>query len=123
MNPLVVVRTQVDMLGRPVARGLWLWCPGCNKAHRPRAATEDGSRADNGPYWDWNGATDETFTIFPSLLCNANAEPDQVAAGHHRCHSLIRNGRWEFLADCTHALAGQTVPMVPVPDWLVRESS
>ena len=36
------------------------------------------------------------------------------------CHSFIRNGHWEFLGDCAHSLAGQTVPMVPVPDWLVR---
>jgi hypothetical protein len=25
------------------------------------------------------------------------------------CHSYIRNGRIEFLPDCTHARAGQTV--------------
>lgn len=37
------------------------------------------------------------------------------------CHSYVKAGRWEFLGDCTHDLAGQTVPMVPLPDWLVRE--
>jgi hypothetical protein len=36
------------------------------------------------------------------------------------CHSYVPAGRWEFLADSAHALAGQTVDMVPVPDWLVR---
>lgn len=35
------------------------------------------------------------------------------------CHSFIRNGMWEFLGDCAHKLASQTVPMVPVPDWLM----
>lgn len=36
------------------------------------------------------------------------------------CHSFIRNGVWEFLQDCAHPLAGQHVPMVPLPDWLCR---
>lgn len=29
----------------------------------------------------------------------------------HVCHSFIRDGRIEFLSDCTHALAGQTVDL------------
>lgn len=35
------------------------------------------------------------------------------------CHSFIRKGIWEFLGDCEHSLAGQNVPMVPLPDWMV----
>lgn len=115
-NPLVVVRdesapgTDDDTV---VARGLWLWCPGCNLAHRPRVAPEGEGRVGVGTLWDWNGATDETFTLSPSLLVHTNKNGE-------RCHSFIRNGHWEFLSDSTHALAGKTVPMVPVPDWLVR---
>lgn len=30
------------------------------------------------------------------------------------CHSFVRAGKIEFLGDCTHALAGQTVAL---PDW------
>jgi hypothetical protein len=111
-NPLVVVCTVVDKDDVALGRSLWLWCPGCQQAHAPRAALPDGSRPDGTlPYWEWNGATDESFTISPSLLVRGGR--DSV------CHSFIRDGRWEFLGDCTHALAGQTVPMVPVPDWLV----
>jgi hypothetical protein len=32
------------------------------------------------------------------------------------CHSFLRAGRWEFLSDSAHQLAGQTVDMVPLPD-------
>lgn len=32
------------------------------------------------------------------------------------CHSFLREGVWEFLSDSAHALAGQTVPMVPIPE-------
>jgi len=49
-----------------------------------------------------------------------------LVLGHHNghvaeqgnCHSFVRNGQWEFLSDSAHTLAGQTVPMVPLPDWL-----
>lgn len=35
------------------------------------------------------------------------------------CHSFVRNGQWQFLPDSAHALAGQTVDMVPLPEWLL----
>jgi Family of unknown function (DUF6527) len=35
------------------------------------------------------------------------------------CHSFLKDGRWEFLSDSAHHLAGQTVDMVPLPDWLM----
>lgn len=37
------------------------------------------------------------------------------------CHSFLRAGRWEFLGDSAHRLAGQTVGMVPLPDWYSEE--
>jgi hypothetical protein len=35
------------------------------------------------------------------------------ADGARRCHLFIRDGALQFLSDCTHKLAGQTVDMVP----------
>lgn len=35
------------------------------------------------------------------------------------CHSFLREGQWQFLNDSAHSLAGKTVPMVPLPDWLM----
>ena len=29
------------------------------------------------------------------------------------CHSWLHDGVWQFLGDCTHAMAGQSVPMIP----------
>lgn len=117
MNPIVVVRTlTVGVDGPEVGRLLWVWCPGCEEAHAPLTALPDGSRPDPArPYWEWNGATDGGFTISPSLLVSSPRRD-----GARVCHSFIRDGRWEFLADCTHPLAGCTAPMVPVPDWLIR---
>jgi hypothetical protein len=75
-------------------------CPGCGYGH----AFEVG--AQGGAGWTWNGSFDKpTFT--PSLLCNPDSPP-------HRCHSFVTDGRIQFLGDCWHTLAGQTVD---IPDW------
>lgn len=37
------------------------------------------------------------------------------------CHSFLRAGRWQFLSDSAHHLAGQTIDMVPLPDSHYRE--
>jgi hypothetical protein len=36
------------------------------------------------------------------------------AARRKGCHSYVTNGRIQFLSDCHHSLAGQTVEL---PDW------
>ncbi|BAS10570.1 hypothetical protein AHiyo4_39920 [Arthrobacter sp. Hiyo4] len=38
-----------------------------------------------------------------------------------RCHSFVRNGHIEFLSDSTHELAGQTMALPPLPEWLKSE--
>lgn len=48
--------------------------------------------------------------------------PHTADPAYGNCHSFLRNGVWEFLGDCAHSLAGQKVPMVPLPDWVVKET-
>lgn len=99
-----------NAIPRPAADGvtrLWLWCPGCEDLHDVRLGE-----------WQWDGDT-EAPTISPSILVRYQTpEPNP----HNVCHSFVRAGVWEFLGDCTHALAGQHVPMSDVepqwPDWL-----
>ena len=89
---------------------LYLWCPGCDDPHAAEIAHE--------PRWQWDGNL-ECPTITPSILVNG----DQ---GHHakpRCHSFVRAGQWEYLGDCTHALAGQVVPLPLLPEWLPHNGS
>ncbi len=66
-------------------------CPGCGCAHG----------VDTG--WSYNGDAARP-TISPSVL---------VTTVGARCHSFVRDGAIEFLSDCTHALAGRTVPLPP----------
>lgn len=96
------------------------WCPGCDESH---------VIAIGG--WSWDGNI-ERPTFSPSVLvtcghfvvghqaetcwCTYNREHPNNPAPFKcsRCHTFVRAGRIEFLSDCTHALAGQTVDL---PDW------
>lgn len=84
------------------------WCPGCRHAH----SIAHGAGA--GPRWGWNGnAVRPTFT--PSVLVRyEGTDAGKDGAPPAVCHSFVVDGRMQFLSDCTHALAGQTVP---IPDW------
>jgi len=96
-------------------------CPGCNEVHQIQ--TGDGP----GPRWGFNGDFDRP-TFSPSVLVRGHQVSrdkdgkwtggwERDAAGNtipSVCHSFIRDGQIEFLGDCTHALAGQTVPLEPL---------
>jgi hypothetical protein len=107
-------------------RLIW-WCPGCDSSHAIK--TGEGP----GPRWGWNGNAERpTFT--PSVLVTGR---DFTAAGEAAfeawhdagcpkpapdfeskdtcCHSFVVDGQMQMLGDCTHALAGQTVPIPPWP--------
>lgn len=98
---------------------LLFWCPGCQMHHGP--VVERTEKRPSGPLWNWNGSL-ESPTLSPSILVRGDIpfteeEVDKVLSGEtveHRpfcCHSYVRNGQIEFLSDCTHKLAGQTVAM------------
>lgn len=87
---------------------LMFWCPGCDGAHMV------GVGEGPGPRWGYNGNPDApTFT--PSIHVTYNG-PDAGIDGAPpaSCHSFVTDGKIQFLSDCTHALAGQTVD---IPDW------
>jgi hypothetical protein len=97
-------------------------CPGCDERHMVRIDGDVG-------VWGWNGSK-EAPTFTPSILvksghyisgaeicwCTYNAEhPEQEAPFHcYVCHSFVTDGKIQFLSDCSHKLAGQTVD---IPDW------
>jgi hypothetical protein len=59
--------------------------------------------------WDFNG-DEERPTFSPSILVHAIVTTDGRTITP-RCHSFVRDGRIEYLGDCTHILAGQTVDL------------
>jgi hypothetical protein len=104
---------------------LLFWCPGCDGAHQ--VMTGPGA----GPRWGYNGDPGRpTFT--PSVLVKSGHyvsthKPDDPCWCDYEqrlgkpapfqcmvCHSFVTDGRIQFLGDCTHQLAGQTVDL---PKW------
>lgn len=98
--------------------GLELRCPGCESgahvlpvAWLPPGMAESPHVAGK-PHWSFDGNL-ERPTLNPSILARCeygDGRPPMV------CHSFVRAGRIEFLGDCTHALAGQTVDLGEFPD-------
>lgn len=85
-------------------------CPGCKETHAV------GIGSGPGPRWGWNGdAVAPTFT--PSILATGHRFINEVSdeTEPFTCHSFVTAGRIQFLGDCTHALAAQTVDL---PDWV-----
>ncbi len=78
-------------------------CPGCNETHVLPTKPESPSG------WEFNGDL-ERPTLAPSILVHACVAKDGRELTP-RCHSYVRDGKIEFLADCTHALRGQTVEL------------
>lgn len=84
------------------------WCPGCNCAHQV------GVGEGPGPRWGYNG-NPATPTFTPSVLVTYNGtDAGRDGAPPAICHTFVTDGRIQFLGDCTHDLAGQTVE---IPDW------
>lgn len=101
------------------------WCPGCDSAHVVNVGP-------GGWIFNQNG---DVPTFSPSVLvrsghyiperagkecwCTFNEKnPDNPSRFKCECcHSFVTDGRIQFLGDCTHALANQTVDL---PDFPVR---
>jgi hypothetical protein len=102
-------------------------CPGCNEEHCVAVDTP----FTNGAKWAFNGSL-ERPTFSPSLLIRTGRHVDpkwfnEMPEGEQKewlrkhstiCHSFIRDGRIQFLDDCTHELKGQTVE---IKDYEVKE--
>jgi len=88
-------------------------CPGCGLLHRVPFDETAYSPADpkkNRPMWTFNGS-ETAPTLSPSLLVRCSTGDDFKKLV---CHSFIRDGKIQFLSDCTHSLAGQTVDLPPI---------
>lgn len=68
----------------------------------------------------WELISLEPLHVEPSVLTRAGGTPEDPRPPYV-CHCFIRNGMIEFLTDCTHNLAGQTVPMVDLPEWFTKD--
>lgn len=96
------------------------WCMGCDCYHSVNVNDLNG--------WAWNGDCDNpTFT--PSILVRSghyipehkgNCWCDYIKDHPEEtnpykcfvCHCFVTNGKIQYLSDCTHQYAGQTVDLI-----------
>lgn len=91
---------------------LAFYCPGCDTPH---VINVDAARE---PRWSYDGNA-EAPTFSPSVLNRTGRAVDPTFVPEpgdppEICHVFVTAGQIQFLGDCTHALAGQTVPL---PAW------
>lgn len=98
------------------------WCPGCGHAHifnveQPTRAYPEFNIV-GGVKWTFNGDM-ERPTFGPSMHISyggfTSPEGKQIPR-KTSCHYYLSNGALQFLSDCEHALAGQTVPLPDFPE-------
>ena len=75
-------------------------CPGCKDLH---VIPLDGKLK-----WTYNEDINNP-SINPSVLGERKTRKDGKWV-ILKCHHFLRNGKIQFLTDCTHELAGKTVP-------------
>lgn len=96
----------------PGKKAFSFFCPGCKCGHYFTI-----------PPWTWN-ENFEKPTIRASILVRVTRpitddEADRILKGEKidvsntACHSFVTDGNIQFLGDCTHELAGKTVPLEP----------
>jgi hypothetical protein len=76
------------------------YCKGCESLHYVDSR------------WTFNGDFDNpTFT--PSVKVEVGHYPDPPDV----CHFFVTDGKIQYLNDCTHKLAGQTIELLDEADW------
>lgn len=90
--------------------GLTYYCEGCKQLHT--VWTKEYHRPEGGPQWEWDGNTTKP-TFNPSIRVSYGSSGE-------RCHCFLRHGQIQYLSDCTHELAGQTIDLPDLPDWFLE---
>ena len=96
--------------------GVEFRCPGCASAPGGDPTHVVTTPPHVGTRWDWNGDMEKP-TLTPSILVYPHgtfAADDVTVIQSPRCHSFVKDGRIQYLSDCTHGLANMTVDL---PDW------
>lgn len=89
------VRVLTDGSGHP---SQYIFCPACKTIH----LFDDR--------WTFNNNFDKP-TFSPSMLVHGTE--DGFAP---RCHTFVRNGKIEYLSDCSHEMKGHTIDLPEITD-------
>lgn len=92
---------------------LGFMCPGCGCRHLINDKLTEIPDLPSNHIWTFNGDFDKP-TIRDSVLTRSyrkNPDTGKYDIEIDKCHSYITDGKIEFLSDCQHSLAGQTVEL------------
>lgn len=107
-----------DGLPDTLSNGRWyLFCPGCYAAAKEQFPDKTefswmlgALHCFSEKVHQFNGDVEKP-TLSPSLLVSSTR-------GESRCHSFVNNGMIQFLGDCIHPLANQTVELLDAQPYL-----
>jgi hypothetical protein len=114
---------QVSKFLRRTSSGYSYWCQGCEETHAVNDTWQFDGNVDAPTFSPSVSVTSGHFVPGwkgPSCWCTYNAaHPDKPTVFEcSRCHHFIKGGMVKFLGDCTHSLAGQTLPLPELPEHL-----
>lgn len=96
-------------MGQEGIVGYQFWCKGCERPHYFDVVADP--ERPNMPVWRFNGDL-ESPTVSPSILIRAG----HAGGKKTTCHLFLRSGQVQYLNDCDHPLAGETIQLPPFPD-------
>ena len=101
-------RQVFDLEGKLV--GWFVACPACEASNAGMGHIFWLRMGNGAPGWEFDGNVERpTFSPSMRARCDLGEEHRE-----HVCHSFVRDGKIEYLGDCTHAMAGQTIELPEV---------
>lgn len=94
---------------------LIFYCQGCGMCHGVNdswAFNEDYDKPTFSPSVLVRGVRPVTDQEAERILNGENIEPKNFV-----CHSFVKDGKIQYLNDCTHKLAGQIVDLFDEENW------
>lgn len=98
------LRTAADSSG--TVKGYMHHCPGCEYNHVIYTQNTSGN-----PTWEFDG-NEELPSFDPSIRVFEIEKGKRITL----CHYFLKKGKIQFLSDCNHNLAGQTVDLPDIPE-------
>ena len=84
------------------SEGVAIYCPACNTHHLFVKGR-----------WNFNGDYEKP-TFSPSMLVKGG--PCNKDGSDRICHSFVKDGKIQYLSDCTHKYVGKTIDLPGVED-------
>jgi hypothetical protein len=119
-NPIFAIRVCRQASHKYEWRRGYFSCPGCKDVH---VINLDSSRPLNQSYWEFNGNIDFPTITGAIRVWSESRERGKLKLVKKVCEFEVKGGCIIYNADTTHELAGQTVPLPPLPDWFFNNST